>query len=340
MAFILAGGLIVPCATIAAGARSIAPNIEARLWLGYDSNLLDLSDLERRAFETRDSSKYFVVDRMFDQFVEGELGVDWEALRQLAGRPEFQLGWERRQYFHNPIRSEDRFGARLRVRPARGTRLEFEAALRPQVYQRHRFHVDALPGEPWFRPEVYRRWDIDGRVRQAVGSQTSLEAIVEGSTRDYRAPFEERDRKSFGGGGGLTQSLGKHVTLRGGVRYRATWTRNEPWDPDDRSHRQWRAISGLTLGGVPFLETIGLDLELEWRRFSSTNPDDQDHFGRRDRRGEVGIDWVRAVTPKLDWVSRANWRWGDSNFPAEVVDEEGVFEEAVVRTGVVWTSRP
>ena len=334
---ILGAGVLAPFATTPARALPRPAVIEARLVLGHDSNLLDISDFERQSFETRAPGTVFAVNRMSDQFVQGEVEVEWQAPRSIVGRPRFGLSWERRQYLHSPIKNEDRLRAGLRVRLAKGTDVELQGGFRPQVYNRHRFHAEALEAEAQFRPEVYRRWDIDLGVGHDLDRRTSLDALLESSSRRYRAPFEERDRESFGGGAGITRSLGGRVEVRGGVRYRATWTRNDPWDPDDRSHRDWRALSGITFGQVLSFKSVSLDVELEWRRFTSTNPDDQDHFGRRDRGGEAELQIVRSLTRSLDWISRAGRRWRSSDFPSLVVDEDGPFEETVVRTGVVWT---
>jgi hypothetical protein len=336
----LCGGLLLLSAPrwCPASAADFAPQVlEARVWLGHDSNLLDLSDLERASFAAGDDAFHFAVDRMSDQFWEGELTLEWKAARRIRGRPSFRLGWERRQYWHNPIKSEDDLTLGFSARPGERTRVQVEARLRPQVYVRHRFDPDALPGEPQFRPEAYRRWDLDFMVRQDLGRRTSVDAVLDGSWRRYRGPFEERDRESFGGGGGVRRSLGDKVEARAEVRYRATWTRNEAWDPDDRSHRTWRGSSGIEFGQLPLLMRVKVDVELEWRRFTGTNPDDQDHFGRRDRAGEVGLEVARGFLDHVDWVTRARWRWRDSDFPAAAFDEEGVFEDAVFRTGVIWT---
>lgn len=318
------------------GKKASTARVEARLWLGHDSNLLDLSEVDRESFETGNPLEFFAVDRMSDQFAQGEVGIEWEPPRPAALRPTLSLAWERRQYFFNPIKTEDQFAAGLATRPAKGTRVDLQAAFRPQVYNRHRFYFDALPGEPRFRAEAYRRWDGELRLRQAMARSFTADGRLEASTRRYRPPFEGRDRRSFGGGGGLSRALGRDVTARGAVRYRATWTRNDPWDPDDRSHRTWQASTGIEVGKNRFLKAVRLDLDLEWRRFTSTNPDDEDHFGRRDRGGEVQLELVRALSRSLDWASRATWRWRNSDVPAAALDEDGPFEEAVFRTGVRW----
>jgi hypothetical protein len=310
--------------------------VDARLWLGHDSNLLDISDPERALFENGDEGAFFAVDRMSDQFFQGDLRVEWEVNRGIVERPSLRLGWERRQYVHDPIKSEDQLTLGVRTRPGERTRLDLQAGLRPQVYNRHRFDGDALPGAPQFRPEVYRRWDLDFTIRQGLDRRTEVDVQLEGTLRRYRAPFEERDRESFGGGGGLTRSFGRTVSVRGAARYRATWTRNDPWDPDDRSHRDWRATSGVAFTGVPFLKAVSLEVDLDWRRFTSTNPDDQDHFGRRDRGGEAELEIVRGLASSLDWISRSTWRWRSSDFLPTALDEEGIFEEWDFRTGVMW----
>jgi hypothetical protein len=329
-------GIFSLASPIAASAAAWSPaRVEGRLWLGHDSNLLDLSDVDRGLFGRGDPSAFFAVDRMSDQFWEGELRGEWRAPKSFL-RPSLTIGWERLHYLHNPIRSEDVLSLGLRVRPAEKTRVDIETLFRPQVYSRHRWYADAFPGEPQFRPEAYRRWDLDGIVRQALDAKTTADVRLESSWRRYQAPFEGRDRTTFGGGGGLSRSLGRKIDLRAGVRYRATWTRNDPWDPDDRSYRAWRASSKFTMGRIPFLQSGSIGLDLEWRRFTSTDPDDQDHFGRRDWGGEAEVELSRGVTKSLDWVSRATWRWRRSNFPEAVFDEEGDFEDSVYRTGVIW----
>jgi hypothetical protein len=310
--------------------------LEMRLSLGHDSNLLDLSDLERASFTSGGDSTFFAVDRLSDQFFQGELEVEWRSPRAIAGRPRIRLGWERRQYLHNAIKSEDHLLMGLQVQPRSGTRLDLEAGFRPQVYGQHRFDRDALPGEAQFRPEVRRRWDLDVTVEQALGRRSSVEMIFEGSTRRYQAPFQERDRESFGVGCQLSRSLGENVNVSAGLRRRATWTRNEPWDPDDRSHRVWRASTEIRFRNLSLVQGLRLGLDLEWRQFTSNNPDDEDHFGRQDLGGEAQVETVRGISSSLDWVTRATRRWSDSDFPTDVLDEDGPSQETVLRTGVVW----
>lgn len=336
IAWLVTTSLIMTCTADQAFSDPGVVGLEARLWIGYDSNLLDISDLEQASFENGNPNTFFAVDSMSDQFVQGQLAVGWEAPRTVTLRPRLEFSWERRQYLHNAIRSEDELTADLRVRPAAGTRIDLQAAFRPQVYRGHRWYGDAVPGEPQFRPEVYKRWDFDFEVSQVLDRRTSLHAILEASTRRYQSPFEERDRESFGGGGGLIRSPLNHVWLRGTVRYRETWTRNDPLDPDDRSHRIWRASAGVTFDGLPVLKAVNVDLDLEWRRFTSTNPDDQDHFGRSDQGGEVEVEVVYALTRSVDWMARLLRSWSSSDFPVSVVDEEGIFEETVLRTGIAW----
>src|SRR5688572_14405831 len=123
-------GILAPIDTTQARAQLRPTSIEARLALGHDSNLLDISDAERQSFETGDAGAIFAVDRMSDQFVQGELGVEWQAPRSRAGRPSFGLSWERRQYLHNAIKSENQLGARVRVRPEKGIYVELQGGYR------------------------------------------------------------------------------------------------------------------------------------------------------------------------------------------------------------------
>jgi hypothetical protein len=319
-----------------AGSNKGGIRLETRLSLGYDSNLLDLSDVERNSFPGGGDSTFFVVDRMSDQFLQGEIEVEWKSSRAVPARPDVRVGWQRRQYLHNAIKSEDHLVLGLQLQPLPSTSVDIEAGIRPQVYGRHRFDRDALPGEAQFRPEVHKRWDLDLSLEQALAGRTAVEILVEASTRRYEAPFQDRDRESFGLGGRVSHSFGEPVEVSAAVRNRGTWTRNDPWDPDDRSYRAWRASTDIRLRDLPLLEELHLGLDLEWRRFTTNNLDDQDHFRRRDQDGEVEVETVRRVTSSLDWVSRAAWQWRSSDFPTDVLDEDGPFGDTVLRTGVVW----
>ena len=321
---------------VGAGVSGLLPaRWEARFTLGHDSNLLDISDFEQATFGVPGTSTFFAVDRLSDQFGEGEAEAEWRA-DDLGGRPRLRLSWERRQYLHNPIKSEDHLTLGLRLRPAGSSRVDLKAEYRPQVYVRHRLDSGALPGEPLFRPEVYERGDLELDVHQPLGKSTAAEILVLGSKRRYDGPFEGRNRETFGGGGAMERTLSKNLVVRGGAEYRATWTENDPGDPDDRSYRDWRAVAGIALAEVPLLETVTLDLELVWRRFTSTNPDDQDHYGRRDQGGEAELEITRRLSRAFSWVSNGILRWRDSNFPETTFDEEGVLQDSELRTGIAW----
>lgn len=138
----------------------------------------------------------------------------------------------------------------------------------------------------------------------------------------------------------MSRPLGPGLQVRVGAGYRATWTENEPWDPDDRSHRGWRASSRIESGRIPLLKSVRLDVEFEWRRFTSEDPADRDHFGRRDRTGDVEIEIVRRLGGAIDWFGGAAWRWRNSDFPEAEFDEEGELDDVVFHAGVVWAWKP
>src|SRR5688500_6146143 len=72
--------LLSPARSSAATATPLAPaRVEARLSFGHDSNLLDISDLDRESFGRGDEAAFFAVNRLSDQFCEGELGAEWRA---------------------------------------------------------------------------------------------------------------------------------------------------------------------------------------------------------------------------------------------------------------------
>src|SRR5262249_38228324 len=146
----------------------------------------------------------------------------------LAGRPGLRLDYERRQYVENPIKSGDHYELDVQMRPLARTRVELGLEFQPQIYGRHRRNDNALPGEPLFRPEVQRRADASSEVTQVLGAGTAIKAAIFGSRRDYRAPFEARDRRLIGGSASVAHSLPWGWQFSIGGDYQRVRSRNDP----------------------------------------------------------------------------------------------------------------
>jgi hypothetical protein len=336
----LAAALLAPATAPDARASWRPQGLEVRLFAGHDSNLLDASDAEREAFRLGDPDALFVVDRMADSFLEAGLEGEWRPGRLFGRQPSLLLGYQRRQFIHNPIKNEERVAAELRVRPGAGTRVDLEASLRPQVYGRHRVDEGAEAGEPRFRPEVHRRWDAGLSVRRRVGPRANLGVGVEGTRRSYREPFAARDRTGWGASGGMGYEFGPRLRAVAEAGFRRTWTRNAPGVPEDRSYRAWAMEAALEARRLPFRSALRAALELEWRRYTSDDPEDDDHYGREDRAGQAELRLTRELPGRLAWITALVRRWRSSNLPVERFDEEQAFSEAVLKSGLAWTWEP
>ena len=316
--------------------KALPQEFDARLSVGHDSNLLDASDGERASFASHDPKSFFVVSSMSDQFVEGEIRGVWRLRHFLAGRPSLRLGYLHRQYLDNPIKSGDHYALEAQARPAARTRVDVGLDFQPQIYGRHRRNNNALPGEPLFRPEVQRRSDGSADVTQGIGGSTSLKAGIEGSVRDYQAPFEARDRRLLGGSAAVSQSLplGWRIGLGGG--YRWTRSRNDPASPVDLSNREWTLSGRLKAASDRLAAALEVDLEIGWRHYTSSDPADVTHFGRDDRVAGVSVALTRELAGSLASVTRFTRGLRTANIPVGSSDDEA-FSDAEIQTGILWS---
>lgn len=327
----------------AGGARSaeLRPrSVEIDLQGGYDSNLLDASDAEIRAFETGDTNSFFVVDHMEDWLVDLGLEGRWDLGRLWGAKSELRVGYERLQYVRETIKSENRYSLDWRSRLGPGTRLRLEVEYDPQIYGRHRRDKDALPGEPLFRAEVQRHWDGALTVTRSLSGGWQWESGVEGTVRDYVRPFDERDRKRVGAITGLSKTLSGETRFALGGRFRRTWSRNHPYLGSDLSYREWSlqpVVENLKLPGRALLRAHA---QVDWRGYTSSDPNDQNHFGRDDTELELGAEITRPLLSALAWKATYVHRKRTARIAGDEIgsfDEEGSFSEDVATTGFAWT---
>ena len=81
----------------------------------------------------------------------------------------------------------------------------------------------------------------------------------------------------------------------------------------------------------------------DWTRYTSTDPDDQSHFGRHDDEWEFGGVLQHALSPSIDWKVGATHtrRYADSAVAMTAdLDEEGSIRDTFVSTGIAWHWQP
>jgi hypothetical protein len=326
---------IVPVAS-AFDARPRAVDME--LLGGYDANLLDASDAELHAFETGDPSELFVVKRMEDAFVDLATTGRWNTGRILGSPAELRLGYERLQYLHENIRSEDGYAVDARLWNEPSTRLRLRGEFRPQIYGRHRRDKDAAPGEPMFRAETQRRWDADATITHDMGTW-SWESGLGITVRDYARPFDERDRWRLETIGGLSYRPSSRGQLRMTGGFQRNWSRNVPYLGSDLSYHEWwmqPAVEDVRLPGAIRGRTY---LSVEWRHYRSTDTQDLSHFGRRDLEWGVGGELRGPLSGPLGWKATYDHRQRTADVPSDqiVFDEEGAFHDDVAALGLSWS---
>ncbi len=324
-----------------AGAFEWRPaDMEGRLLYGRDSNLLDASDAEREAFATDAPGTFFVVDDMEDDFLAMAWEGTWTLGRGLGGKHELGLGYERTQFLRNPIKSAEAFAATYYLKPGGRSRVALEVAHRPQIYGRHRFDKDALPGAFQFRAEVHKRWDLELEMRRRHGDRVQFTLALNGSWREYAEAFRERDRVRLGVLGEVEFEIDRRLTVGSEVGVRRSRSRNEPDLGKDLSNREWLWKPFVEAGWPAAASIFTAFLELTWREYAAQDPADWNHYGRHDRFGDLALSWERALSDVLSLYSQYRTQWRsvrlDSGQDVDY-DEEGAFSEHVISGGVFWS---
>jgi hypothetical protein len=313
--------------------------LEAQLDFGHDGNLLNASDAERQAFAENDPDAFFVVSSMDDLFLRGRVEAEWGLGRPLGLKTKLRTEYERLQYFENDIKSENALAAKLYSRLLRSSRLGMLAYYRPQVYGRHRRDKSAEPGDPMFRAEVHSRWDLGVEWKQGIDPRTSLTAEWKHTWKDYNEPFTARDMRRFSLAVGAERGFGEHVSLGLAGGYRRAHTRNDPAQDDDRSYRDWALEPKLELFGIQQISRLQVSFDIRWRHYTSTNPEDSNHYRRDDVLRDLRIEWTRLLSRTLAVRVRYahGWRSADIDAQREIdFDEEGSSTDDAVSAGLIW----
>ena len=315
--------------------------VNAEMLVGYDTNVLDASDAEIMAFETHDPGSFFVVEHMKDAALQ--MSIDGRWALAAGSKTDARLRYTRLQYLRETIRSENHYSLQWRSRASTNTLIDFSLAFAPNVYARHRRDKDALPGDPVFRAEVRNEWDAALQIARALGPHWSSVSVMEGSIRDYRRPFDERDRWRGGGRTGFAwqPSGSARLDLSGG--YRQLRSRNVPYLGSDLSYKEWSVLSAFDCALLGDFLRARAYVNRDWTRYTSTDPDDESHFGRHDNEWEFGGSLQHALSPSIDWKAGVTHmrRHADSALALTAdLDEEGSVRDTFVSTGIAWHWHP
>ena len=315
--------------------------VNAEMLVGYDTNVLDASDAEIMAFETHDPGSFFVVEHMKDAALQ--VSVDGRWALAAGSKTDARLRYTRLQYLRETIRSENHYSLQWRSRASTNTLIDFSLAFAPNVYARHRRDKDALPGDPVFRAEVRNEWDSALQIARALGPHWSSVSVMEGSIRDYRRPFDERDRWRGGGRTGFAwrPSGSAKLDLSGG--YRQLRSRNVPYLGSDLSYKEWSVLSAFDCALLGDFLRARAYVNRDWTRYTSTDPGDESHFGRHDNEWEFGGSLQHALSPSIDWKAGVTHmrRYADSALALTAdLDEEGSVHDTFVSTGIAWHWQP
>ena len=285
---------------------------EVGVAFGYDTNLLNSSDAERQAFDSGDPGAFFVVDRLEDAFLHGRAEAEWNLGQALGARSSLRGRYERLQFVHESIKDENRYALGWAGRIGRTTRVGIDGSFLPQVYERHRRDKDALPGDPLFRAEVYRRWDVAAEWLRSWTPRFAAGLEVSGSWRNYGEAFQERDRRRLGLAALSSWEASPRLRfeLEGG--YRRSRSRNEPDLGSDLSYREWTLRPGLRAREVAGISEARLLFERNWRHYTSDDPDDEDHFGRDDAIAEIRAGVVRQLYARLSATASFARSWREA----------------------------
>jgi predicted glycosyltransferase len=318
-----------------ASASLVPKSVNTELLVGYDTNILDASDAEIQAFKTHDPESFFVVERMEDAALQMSVEGRWALAT--GSKSDTRLRYSRLQYLHETIRSENHYAVQLRRGLNVGTVAELSLEFSPRAYGRHRRDKDALPGDPIFRAEVREQWDGGLQIARALGPRWSSVFVVEGSIRDYDQPFNERDRWRVGGRTGFAWQMSPRARIGLSGGYRRLQSRNAPYLGSDLSYREWSARSALDWAFLGFRARAYVNRD--WTHYTSSDPADENHFGRHDDEWEIGGFLQHALSGSLDWkASAAHLRRDASSafiFTGEF-DEEGSTHDTFVSTGIAW----
>ena len=315
--------------------------VNAEMLVGYDTNVLDASDAEIMAFETHDPGSFFVVEHMNDAALQ--MSIDGRWALAAGSKTDARLRYTRLQYLRETIRSENHYSLQWRSRASTNTLIDFSLAFAPNVYARHRRDKDALPGDPVFRAEVRNEWDSALQIARALGPHWSSVSVMEGSIRDYRRPFDERDRWRGGGRTGFAwrPSGSAKLDLSGG--YRQLRSRNVPYLGSDLSYKEWSVLSAFDCALLGDFLRARAYVNRDWTRYTSTDPGDESHFGRHDNEWEFGGSLQHALSPSIDWKTGVTHmrRYADSALALTAdLDEEGSVHDTFVSTGIAWHWQP
>ena len=305
--------------------------------VGYDQNLLSSSRAEESAFGTESESYYFVIDRLNDW--QGAIGLwaRWD-VPSFYRKMRIKMRYQRTEWAHNDILARDAYRIDLRQKLPGGSRFDLSWRYQPQVYLRHRVDKDAAPGDPRFRPESFRGTKIVlGYSRPLAGLLGTASAWF--AEEDRNGWFNERDERALGAGLSVLVPVGDAATLAPFYGFDRSQSRNLPDVGSDRSYFEQivklRFRFTWSFAGNDW-ETA-LAARWKFRTYTTGDPDDSSRYNRHDQIYGWNLRLAHPGEPITPFIQiEAAGRLVDLPAGADASDEEGEYDDLLVRTGIDW----
>jgi len=293
---------------VAEGEPSRHWSAQLELTSRYDDNITELSDTDRDRVgdatckATPSCASRFRIETPDDLVIAPSARVEWE--RRFSGGRETSVRGEARasRYTRNSIKDHETYSLRFSqdLTAARHqTTLILRAGLMPDFYLREL----TVPEESRIQGQTVRAsgrfssTDYSAAIRQVlVPKFLELEASAGRESRNYGAPFDERDGYLSGYGASLTlhPAGGRRISLRGGYRSESYDARGDraatlALEPDISSDRTALSLGADLRWGRGRRGVVSITLEREKRDFLSKDPADRFHFGRQDTLTQAAV---------------------------------------------------
>ena len=295
---VLASGL---CSVRSEGAEGKRVLIRAGLDSYYDDNILEYSDDQIAAFQQGSSPDRYSILSVDNLELDPALSVALE--NRIPGGRGWRMTLRGKGTFHDKNQTADfrAASAEWRQSLSRGTSFAIRGYYLPRFYLRQLRDEDAP-----LVPTQYRRAEFALFIgslswRQRITPATSADLAYQFENRDYNAGFVERNSGTHQGEARFAWSR-LHGTgslqIRGGYRLANAKAADgdelpgaPPDDPDVGYHGLLAGLDGRVdlARGI----TASLGYELGTRDYTSKEPTDRYHYGRRDvsHAVEAGLRW-------------------------------------------------
>ena len=310
--------LVIPATAGAARGQSLS--VTAGLSSYFDDNILLYSRAQIRDLDSGLYPYRFGVSQVGDWVFHPSLGLLWQYDKGAGRRRSLRLSGEGDVHETNGVANVAELGVTWRESFAGSRRLTLSYAHAPDSYLRRLYDADLvlLPSAQRYRDASVDLHTGSMAWRQAVPRLSWLELTYRFDRTRYAPEFRERDSDTHRAAVGVAWERRPRASrLQLGAGYLKRDARAEDGgaaasEPDLSYHGvEMEAGGSLELArGRSWSSAIDLRYELELRRFDSTRPADESHFGRRDRAHALEIGLGARTGPH--WSARGFYRLGDN----------------------------